>query len=221
MQAFAPLWCHTHTHQCQPVKPFFSTQILVLALLCSGAPYATFSYPVWCTSWKPADRGKVKCWGCLEFYPHCLQSQYQCEAGLDFLIFIHCEKSTFFKLRFSLPQTCLDHGQTKPILVVLRLLSTPTEQNMSVRPCPRRIDYSWLSHLRVQLMSVAGCMQCSHNLRQCSVTWSTTTVHCRVNQWMVNVRVIMVCPRKDSWTDLVTLSLPRSCYYCSSGAKLH
>ena len=86
---------------------------------------------------------------------------------------------------FSQPQTCLDHGQTKPILVVLRLPSTPMEQNMSVRPCPGKIDYSWLSHLRVELMMLNNAVYYYSALESKSVNGE-----CEV--------VIMVCPGKDS-----------------------
>ena len=96
-------------------------------------PYPTFSStapsslnPVWCTGWKSADRGKVKCWGCFEFYRANINVKLALIVKYLFTVnkCIIC-KNFLFQTAIFLSQTCLDHGQTKPILVVLRLPSNP------------------------------------------------------------------------------------------------
>ena len=218
MQAFAPLWCHTH--QCQP---FFSTapctRILntdigaQCTLHTQGSvvhkPYPTFSStasslnPVWCTGWKSADRGKVKCWGCFEFCRANINVKLALIVKYLFTVnkCIIC-KNCLFQTAIFLPQTCLDHGQTKPILVVLRLPSNPHGAEYECETLPQE------ERLFMTVAPQSGTYEAAQcNLEHCCCS--------ALQSRSVNVRVIMVGPGKDSWSALVTLSLPRSCYYCN------
>ena len=112
-------------------------------------------------------------------------------------------KNFLFQTAIFLSQTCLDHGQTKPILVVLRLPSNPHGAEYECETLPQE----------ERLFMTVAPQSGTYEAAQCNLE------HCcccsALQSRSVNVRVIMVGPGKDSWSALVTLSLPRSCYYCN------